>query len=177
MRTANLKLQQETLFIPGWLVAIIGGHILVLLLLFFITVDGATASAPHVNRTDIPVVATAPPASVPSTRTPVFLTRSGGWAVDGLAVMGVDLQSHLERTLDDKRSVVLIRAHAHAPGSILRRGIEAALAAGAVRVEIQVRTATNGLGAVALDIHAPLPDMPHDARVQQVVDALVARQR
>jgi len=175
MRTATMKLPQDSLFFPGWLATAIGGHILVLLLLFFLFANNAIQVAPNVGRDELPALPTAIPTPDPGTLLPVTLRGWGAWAIDGAMINQAALPRYFEQSLNARRSGVLIIPHKRAPWGVLKRGLEVAIAAGALRIEIQVRTADGGIGSIPLDIHQPLPELPDTAHVQQLVESLAAQ--
>ena len=172
MRTAHLKLPQDSLFIPGWLVAIVGGHILLLLLLFMITAGPSTADSPRLTETDLPRAQGAPITEMPETLVRVLITERGGCAIERSWVVGGEFRAEFERLLTAERPGILVQAHAQAPWSAIRGVLRAARDAGARRIEIQVTNGRGGIGSVPLDVDAPLPRLDDDARAQDLTDHL-----
>jgi len=172
MRSANPTFQQEPLFIPGWIVTVVGGHIMLLLLLFVVNSAAMMKSAPTLGRLELPTSATSATSVASRTLVPVFVTNFGGWAVDGVWIPESGLAERLDRLLSGPRSGILLQAHRRTPWRILKPGLQLALDAGATHIEIQVRDAHGALGSMALRAAEPLPDLPDDARAQDLVELL-----
>jgi biopolymer transport protein ExbD len=175
MRTANLRMQQEPLFIPGWIVAVVGGHIMLLLLLFVVNSSTMMESAPTLHRLELPTAATSVPPVASNTLVPVLVTNFGGWAVDGVWTPESGLAERLDRLLAGQRTGILLQAHRRTPWRIMEHGLQLALDAGANRIEIQVRDAGGALGSIALSTTEPLPELPDDAKAQDLVEMLARR--
>jgi len=190
VRNAHSAFVTESLFAPGTLVAIVGEGTIALAILFLLSSPFAISvdPMPHADlpRIDRMWIGEDGPGTGLAI---VFLERprSGDWLVeDGRADDSVLPAALTDALIQRERwshppntalRTVRIRMDATLPQALARRAVQAARDADAQRVDFVVLDERGRFGVVVLDLLEPLPDVPDDADVQKLVEAIAVESK
>ena len=163
MRVETLKPPPSGLIPTGWIVAIVGTTVLMVLAIFMLI--------------DYPLLPDLPQAALdrrPFDLPALRMTASGAVLIDGQDVAPSELAGSLSR-IDGVHKGVRFNLTPQTPWVAVRQAIGAARAAGAQRIKLSVRKGPGRFGVIVLKANERLPDLPADANAQAFIDSLADR--
>ncbi|MEM8885969.1 MAG: biopolymer transporter ExbD [Planctomycetota bacterium] len=178
MRKSRLHLLDASLVPTSWVVAVVGGGVLSLLILFLLSLPMAVGNGHGVWNRDLPVAPRLPTATEMDGRLSfVVLTQSGAVMVDGEWVESRELAAAFPGPSADWPTCVALWAHAKAPAKELERVLEAARHAGVAQFQLGVRNEASDVAGWPIPTDRASASLPEDAVVQDFVNALAKETR
>ncbi|MHC4952934.1 MAG: hypothetical protein ACYTGZ_03525 [Planctomycetota bacterium] len=177
MRVARSLLKNDRLFLPGWIAAVIGTVIVVVL---FVVMGGLPfmRGSASVLPGDLPVLALQAPPATYEDLVHLYVPPRGAVYLEEAALLPAErLAQELERLLSAQQVGVALIVNRTTAWPRVRDVVRTVRESGALRIDIRVRNADGTHGSIILDPELPLPELADDADAQAFVDALAARTR
>ena len=170
MRVEILKPPPSGLIPTGWIVAIVGGTVMVFTLIFVLF--AYPMSEPY--DYDFPRSADGTLDRGPRNLPMLYISSGGEILLDGKTLDLTAVPAALDR-LERIETGMRFNVERGTTWMTAREAIRAARAAGAPRIEFTVRKDAGLFGVIVLESTEPLPDLPADATTQAFIDALSER--
>jgi len=170
MRIEILKPPPSGLIPTAWIVAIVGGTVIVFLSIFVLFAYPMSEPYDH----DFPRAANATLDRGPFDLPTLNISPSGEVFLNGDTLVLTDISVALDK-LEGIETGIRFNFARGTSWMTAREAIRAARAAGTPRIEFTVRKDVGLFGIIVLESTEPLPDLPADATIQTFIDALSDR--